>query len=129
MNFYNSILTTAPTGGTSSNMSVCSSSQPYQVYTLPGVTCPVTIVSNASVGGSQTILTLDSVNAYTMNYNTQTGYPIADFKLTEYQFCPFFNQSNISPNKQGTYILGLQTLSTSCSTTDPRMINIDSLDE
>jgi hypothetical protein len=105
MTFYNSILSAAPSGGSSSNMTACSSSKPYQVYTYPGVTCPITAVSNGSLGGSQTTMTLDAINNYNINFNTQTGYPIADFKLTEYQFCSFFNQTNISPNKQGTYIL------------------------
>lgn len=64
-----------------------------------------------------------------MNFVTQSGYPIAHFKLSEYQFCDFFNTTNISPNKQGTYMLLSQSLSTPCPTTDPRMIVIDSLDE
>jgi hypothetical protein len=57
------------------------------------------------------------------------GYPIADIKLTEYQFCPYFSQTNISPNKQGTYTLELQTITEPCSQTDPRMITVDTLNE
>lgn len=129
MNFYNSILTTAPAGGVSPTMTTCSSSTPYQVQTLPGVTCPITAISNASLGGTQTKLTLDTTNNYFLNFIAETGYPIANVKLTEYQFCEFYNQTNISPNKQGRYILEQQSVSSPCSSTDPRMINIDQLDE
>lgn len=105
MNFYNSVNTTAPTGGTSSNMSVCALNQSYQVYTLPGVSCPITAAANSSLGSSQTTLNLDTNFGYNFNFINQTGYPIAGFKITEYAFCDFFNTTNISPNKQGNYIL------------------------
>jgi hypothetical protein len=129
MNFYNSIMTSAPAGGTSPTMTPCSVNTTYQVQTLPGVTCPLTAVSNASLGSAQTKLTLDTTNNYFLNFIAETGYPIANIKLTEYQFCEFYNQTNISPNKQGRYILEQQTATTPCSTTDPRMVNIDQLDE
>jgi hypothetical protein len=105
MNFYNSILTTAPSGGTSSNMSLCAGNQTFQVYTLPGVACPITAASNSSLGSSQTTLNIDSILNYNFNFINQTGYPIAAFKTTEHSFCDFYNTTNISPNKQGTYIL------------------------
>jgi len=82
MNFYNSILTTAPTGGSSATMTTCSNNQIYQVYTLPGVACPITAVSNSTLGGSQTTMILDEVHNYNLNFIAQTGYPIANFKLT-----------------------------------------------
>ncbi len=122
-------MTNAPAGGTSPNMTVCSVNTTQQVYTLPGVPCPITAVSNASLGAAQTSLTLDSKNGYKLNFISQKGYPIANFKLTEYQFCSYFNTSNISPNKQGTYQLCNVLLSTPCSKTDPRMVSIDMLDE
>lgn len=87
MNFYNSILTTAPAGGISPNMTTCSSNTSYQVQTLPGVTCPITAISNASLGATQTTLTLDTTNNYFLNFIAETGYPVANVKLTEYQFC------------------------------------------
>lgn len=105
MNFYNSVNATAPTGGSSSNMTTCAYNQSYQVYTLPGVSCPVTGASNSSLGSSQTTLNLDSKFGYNLNFINQAGYPIAGFKTAEYAFCDFFNTTNISPNKQGTYIL------------------------
>lgn len=105
MNFYNSVNATAPAGGSSSNMTVCAYNQSYQVYTLPGVSCPVTAASNSSLGSAQSTLSMDSKFGYNFNFINQTGYPIAAFKTTEYAFCDFFNTSNISPNKQGTYIL------------------------
>lgn len=37
MNFYNSIMTDAPAGGSSPTMTVCALNETYQVYTLPGV--------------------------------------------------------------------------------------------
>lgn len=129
MNFYNSIMTAAPSGGTSPNMSVCAVNSSYQVYTLPGVSCPLTAVSNASLGSSGTKLTMDPINNYFLNFAAETGYPIANIKLTEYQFCEFYNQTNISPNKEGTYILEQQSLTQPCPTTDPRMIPIDQIDE
>ncbi len=82
MNFYNSILTTAPAGGISSNMTRCAVNTTYQVQTLPGVTCPLTALSNASLGGAQTKLTLDTTNNYFLNFIAETGYPIANVKLT-----------------------------------------------
>lgn len=105
MNFYNSILTKAPAGGSSPTMTACALNETYQVYTLPGIACPISAFSSASVGASQTQLSLDAVNGAYLQFNSQTNYPIAGFKLTEYQFCDFFNASNISPNKKGTYIL------------------------
>lgn len=57
------------------------------------------------------------------------GYPIADFKLTEYNFCPFFDQINISPNKDGNYVLEIDNYSTTCTGTDPRINEIDFLTE
>lgn len=91
MNFYNSIMTTAPAGGTSPNMAACAQNSTYQVYTLPGVNCPITAVSNNSLGSSSTSLPLDDHSNYFLNFVGQTGYPIANIKLTEYQFCEFFN--------------------------------------
>lgn len=82
MNFYNSILTTAPSGGTSPNMTACAVNQTYQVYTLPGVTCPISSISNQSLGSAQTQLTLDTTNNYKMNFISETGYPVANIKLT-----------------------------------------------
>jgi hypothetical protein len=82
MNFYNSIITTAPAGGISPTMTPCAVNNTYQVQTLPGVPCPVTSISNASLGGSQTRLTLDSTNNYFLNFIAETGYPIADIKLS-----------------------------------------------
>jgi hypothetical protein len=125
MNFYNSIMTSAPSGGSSASMTSCAVNNTYQVYTLPGVACPLTAASNASLGSGQTKLSIDPTNNYFLNFRAETGYPIANIKLTEYQFCDFYNQSNISPNKLGRYILEQQTATTPCSTTDPRMVTID----
>lgn len=129
MNFYNSIRTTAPSGGTSPTMTPCAVNQTYQVYTLPGVTCPISSISNQSLGSAQTQLTLDTTNNYFMNFVSGTGYPIANIKLTEYQFCDYFNTTNISPNKAGRYVLEQSSISQPCSKTDPRMVTIDQLDE
>jgi hypothetical protein len=68
---------------------------------------------------------MDSTNNYFLNFAAETGYPIANIKLTEYQFCEFYNQTNISPNKAGTYVLEQQTVTKPCSVIDPRMITID----
>jgi hypothetical protein len=87
MNFYNSIITTAPSGGSSPTMTVCAFNQTYQSYTLPGVSCPITAASNSSLGVNQTQLILDDEGIYQFNFAKETGYPIAAFKLTEYQFC------------------------------------------
>lgn len=81
------------------------------------------------MGTAQTRLTLDSVNNQYLNHISQTNYPIATFKLSEYQFCDFFDTLNISPNKQGTYILELSNLASPCPRTDPRMVQVDSIDE
>ena len=87
MSFYQSVLTDAPLGGTSPNMSVCAANTTYEVNTLPGVPCPVTAFSNNTVGASQTTLTMDAASNAVLNFMNQSGYPISDFKLTEYQFC------------------------------------------
>jgi hypothetical protein len=129
MTFYESVGTQAPVGGTSSLMSTCSVNQTYQVSTLPGVPCPITAFSKNSVGTSQSTLTLDSTSNALLNFINQTGYPIAAFKLTEYQFCEYFNETNISPNKKGTYLLEKSSLFDPCPTTDPRMVEVDSMDE
>jgi len=82
MNFYNSVMTVAPLGGSSPNMTPCALNQSYEVYTLPGVSCPITSASNNSLGTSQTSLSLDAKNNYYLNFINQTGYPIAGFKTT-----------------------------------------------
>ncbi len=82
MTFYNSVIKDAPPGGSSSNMTSCADNQTYQVYTLPGVECPITAVSNTTVGTSQVTLTLDSTHGNILNFINKTNYPIADFKLT-----------------------------------------------
>ena len=82
INFYHSAMTKAPSGGTSSSMAACSVDKDYQVYTLPGVSCPVSGLSNTSLGSSQSTLTLESDNNYVMNFISESGYPIADIKLT-----------------------------------------------
>lgn len=82
MTFYNSVIKNAPPGGSSSNMTSCGDNQTYQVYTLPGVECPITAVSNTTVGTSQVTLTLDSTHGNILNFINKTNYPIADFKLT-----------------------------------------------
>ena len=129
MNFYNSILTTAPSGGTSPNMTACAVNQNYKDYILPGVTCPISSISNQSLGSAQTQLTIDSANNYFMNFVSETGYPIANIKLTEYQFCDYFNATNISPNKAGRYVLEQNPINQPCSKTDPRMVTVDQFDE
>lgn len=110
-------------------MTPCSNDQDYKVFTLPGVDCPISASSNQSLGSSQTKLPLDDLNGYFLNFVRETGYPIANVKLTEYQFCDFFEQINISPNKQGSYILEKGEISSSCNKFDSRMIAIDQLDE
>ena len=125
MSFYESVLTQAPTGGSAATMSTCAVNTTYQVSILPGVPCPITSFSNQTVGSSQTTLTLDSFKNYVLNFINQTNYPIADFKLTEYQFCEFFITENISPNKGGTYLLEKSTLATPCATNDTRMVEVD----
>lgn len=82
MNFYNSIMADAPAGGSSPTMTVCALNETYQVHTLPGVECPVTAFSSASLGSSQTQLTLDSTSGAVLNFINRTNYPIAGFKLT-----------------------------------------------
>ncbi len=82
MNFYNSAMAKAPSGGSSPLMTSCATNQSYEVYTLPSVPCPVTGFSNSSLGSAQTTLTLDSTNGYKLNFISQTGYPIAGFKTT-----------------------------------------------
>ena len=82
MTFYESVMTQAPSGGTSATMSTCAVNATYQVSTLPGVPCPVTAFSNSSVGTSQTTLTLDSTTNTVLNFINQTSYPIAALKLT-----------------------------------------------
>ena len=99
MTFYDSVKTDAPSGGSSSTMDICSSGEVYQVSTLPGVACPVTGLSNATVGSGQTSLSFSDSSQSTLNFINRTGYPIAGFKLTEYQFCDFLDASNISTNK------------------------------
>lgn len=59
----------------------------------------------------------------------QQNYPIADFKITEYSFCPFFDQINISPEKSGNYLLEVVSQSTTCTQVDPRMIEFDYMTE
>lgn len=125
MNFYTSTVTTAPSGLSTLNTSTCAFNTSYQVYTIPGVNCPVTAMSNSSLGSAQTSLLLDTANNKNFNYLSQNGYPIAAVKLTEYQFCNYYSQVNISPNKTGTYILEIEELSTPCSQTDPRVIQFD----
>ena len=129
MSFYESVMTKAPSGGTATTMSTCAFNTTYQVSTLPGVPCPISAFSKNTVGSSQTTLTLDSNTNAVLNFINQSSYPIAAFKLTEYQFCEFFNTSNISPSKKGTYILENSQLSTPCPTTDPRMVESDTMDE
>jgi hypothetical protein len=82
MTFYESVVTQAPSGGTSSTMSTCASNTSYQVSTLPGVPCPISAFSNSTVGTSQATLTLDSNTNAVLNFINQTSYPIAAFKLT-----------------------------------------------
>lgn len=129
MNFYTSTVTTAPSGLSTLNMTPCAFNTSYQVYTIPGVNCPVTTISNTSLGSAQTSLLLDSTNNLSFNYLSQNGYPIAAVKLTEYQFCSDYSKVNISPNKTGTYILEIQELTNPCSQTDPRVVQFDQLNE
>ena len=69
---------------------------------LPEIDCPITMISNSSVGSTQTTLAMDDESS--LNFIAEVGYPIAAFKLTEYDFCPFFEEINISPGKKGNYI-------------------------
>ena len=82
MSFYQSVVAEAPAGGTAPTMTPCAVNNTYEVNTLPGVPCPVTAFSNNTVGASQTTLTLDSSTGSVLNFIDQSGYPIADFKLT-----------------------------------------------
>ena len=127
INFYHSTMTEAPVGGTSPSMTARAAGESYQVYTLPGVSCPVSTISNTSIGSSQSTLTLDTSNNYVINFQAESAYPVADIKLSEYAFCEFFNQDNISPNKQGNYILEQVSMTEPCTTNDSRMVTIDSL--
>lgn len=58
---------------------------------------------------------------------SQSNYPVADIKLSEYAFCKFFEDDNISPNKQGAYVLEASSLVSTCAETDSRMVTVDSL--
>ena len=58
----------------------------------------------------------------------EVNYIGASIKLSEYQFCDFFNETNVSPNKMGRYILEQSTSTALCTVTDPRTVNIDQLD-
>jgi hypothetical protein len=100
LNFYNSTLDVTPDG---TELVHCAEDRQYQVNTLPNVSCPINDISNRSFGNSQTTLNLDT--EHSLYYVSGQGYPIADFKLTEYEFCPYFEEINISPNKEGNYIL------------------------
>lgn len=127
LNFYNSTLTATPEGVT---MKTCALNASYQVQTLPNISCPASVIANTSVGTStQTTLILDATNTSKLFYESQQNYPIADFKLTEYAFCPFFSENNISPDKNGNYILELTNFSSTCTGTDPRMVEFDYLTE
>lgn len=75
-------MTSAPTGGSSPSMTACAVGQNYQVYTLPGVPCPISAASNQTLGSSQTQLTLDASNGYYLNFVSESGYPISNIKLT-----------------------------------------------
>lgn len=99
----------------------------YQVNTLSNLECPVTNVANASIDSTQKTLTLDSTKSIFLNFASRRDYPIADFKLSEYQFCPFFPQINISPNKDGNYKLAITNRTEPCNGTDPRMKTFDSM--
>lgn len=120
LTFYNS---TYPAGTQS-----CSSGQPYQVQTYLNVSCPVSVASNQSTGTiGETVLLLNSTSNDSIFYQKQTGYPIADFKLSEYEFCPTYSQKNISPNKTGNYVLEPSNVTT-CNGSDPRMVAFDGID-
>lgn len=77
LNFYNSTLEK-----TEDNivMKACASEKNYEVNTLPDLDCPVSDISNASFGTTQSSLTLDTLNS--LHIVSQSNYPIADFKLT-----------------------------------------------
>ena len=123
LSFYNSTLTTTPSGTT---LKTCAPNLSYQVSTLPNISCPSTTISNSTLSSStQTTLTLSSTLNQKLFYESQLNYPIAAFKITEYQFCPFLDDNNISPNKNGNYILELTNFSTSCVGTDPRVVEFD----
>ena len=68
----------------------------------------------------------DDSNLY---FVPEMGYPIADFKLTEYRFCPFFDEINISPEKKGNYILEIDSYTETCVGSDPRIKEFDSMTE
>lgn len=120
LTFYNS---TYP-----NSMSTCANGQPYQVQTYINVSCPITNISNTTLGVNPTPLTLDSTSGDSLFYLRTSGYPIAAFKMTEYEFCPTFSQKNISPNKTGNYVLEPNNVTT-CGGADPRVVAFDVLDE
>ena len=74
INYYSSTMIVAPAGAISTSMTPCSANNTYQVQTLHGVPCPVTSISNTSLGSSQTKITLDSPNNYYLNFVAETGY-------------------------------------------------------
>lgn len=94
---------------------------------LPGIPCPVTLISNASISASQETLTLSDTQG--LNFISEVGYPIADFKLTEYNFCKFFDEINISPGRNGNYVLENLNKTITCSGSDPRMKEFDYMTE
>jgi hypothetical protein len=120
LTFYNS---TYPISTTA-----CANGQPYQVQTYLNVSCPISNASNMSLGANATSLLLDSVSLDSLDFLRSVGYPIADFKMTEYEFCPTFSQKNISPNKTGNYVLEPNNITT-CQGTDPRVVTFDQIDE
>ncbi len=93
---------------------------------MPNVSCPVSQASNSSLSASATSLLLDSVHNLYFNYVAQNNYPIADFIIQEYNFCPFLNQINVSPNKVGKYKL-LNNAYSTCIGTDSRVLQFDQL--
>lgn len=120
LTFYNS---TYPTSTTT-----CANNQSYQVQTYINVSCPISNLSNTTLGASSTSFVLDSTTLDSLFYLRSSGYPIAAFKMTEYEFCPTFSQKNISPNKTGNYILEPNNI-TECSGKDPRVVVIDEINE
>ena len=78
LSFYNS--TQQKTYDNTTIMKTCALDKTFEVTTLPELDCPISDFSNTSFGTTQTTLSLDLVNS--LNFVSQSHYPIADFKLT-----------------------------------------------
>lgn len=98
LTFYNSSLDQLEGVG---SMKSCGLGQDYLVKTLPELNCPVTQIGNKTKLNvfNYGKIELDSLNNHNLYNYFEDGYPVVDFKLSEYRYCPYLDQINISPQK------------------------------